>query len=375
MQAGIPYNENYNGPEQDGVSLFQVTQYGGKRWSTADGYLRPALQRPNLEVRTHVQVTGVALSGTRVTGVTIRKGRRGSETVSAAREVVMCAGAIGSPQLLQLSGIGDRAELRAAGVDCRHELPGVGGNLQDHPFAAVQYAVSDTHTLDNADKSLPAAIEWFGRGSGRLSSPGAEVCAFTRSRAGLPAADLQFHMCPILYEDHGAVQVKMGRHAVSLAPVLVTPLARGRVWLRSDRPTDKPHILTNTLSEPEDIAALVAGMKLAREIAASPALSQVITEELRPGASVLDDDELEASLRERVELLYHPCGTCRMSDTDEQAVVDSQLRVHGLEGLRVVDASVMPVVPGGNTNAPTIMIAEKAADLIAQREPATAVAA
>ena len=182
-------------------------------------------------------------------------------------------------------------------------------------------------------------------------------------------------MCPILYEDHGAVQVKLGRHAVSLAPVLVTPQARGRVWLHSDRPTDHPHILTNTLSEPEDVAALIAGIKLAREIAASPALADVITEELQPGREAVDDDELEASLRERVELLYHPCGTCRMSDTHEEAVVDSSLRVHGLEGIRVIDASVMPTVPGGNTNAPTIMIAEKAADLIAQREPAAAAVA
>jgi choline dehydrogenase len=373
VQAGIPYNPDYNGPEQDGVALFQVTQFGGKRWSTADAYLRPALQRPNLDVRTHVLAAGLELDGTRVSGVRIRRGRRGIETIRAAREVILCAGAIGSPQQLQLSGIGAPDELRAAGIDCRHELPGVGGNLQDHPFVAVQYAVSDRHSLDNADKSLAAAVEWLGRGSGRLSSPGAEVCAFTRSRPGLPAADLQFHMAPILFEDHGAVQVRIGRHAVSLAPVLVTPQARGRVWVRSDRPTDKPHILTNTLAEPEDIAALVAGIKLARQIASEPALAEIITEELRPGRSILDDDELEVSLRERVELLYHPCGTCRMSDTDEEAVVDSQLRVHGLEGIRVVDASVMPVIPRGNTNAPTIMIAEKAADLIAGREPAARV--
>jgi choline dehydrogenase len=196
----------------------------------------------------------------------------------------------------------------------------------------------------------------------------AEVVAFVRSRGGLPAADIQFHMGAAYYEDHGAETYD--GHAMVIAPVLVSPRARGRVWLRSSDPMDKPRILTNSLSAPEDLASLVAGVKLAREIARQPDAAQIITKEIKPGAGAADDVELEADIRRRLMLIYHPVGTCRMSDTEPDAVVDSQLRVHGLEGLRVIDASIMPVIPGGNTNAPTIMVAEKGADLMLGRAPA-----
>jgi choline dehydrogenase len=359
--AGIPWTADYNGPEQDGVSMFQVNQWRGKRFSSADAYLKPVAKRPNLEVRTRATVLGIELQDGRATGVRVGRRRGGSEVLRAEREVLLSAGAIGSPQLLALSGIGAPDELRAAAVPVRHELPGVGKNLQDHPFVTVIFEVSDPDTLYVAEQPRFVA-EWLLRGSGPLSSTVAEVVAFHRTRGGLPAADIQYHMGAAYYDDHGAETYD--GHAAVIAPVLVSPKARGQVWLRSDDPTDKPRILTNTLSEPEDAASLLAGVKLARRIAAEPVLREIITQELKPGPDATDDADLEADIRRRLMLIYHPVGTCRMSDTAEGAVVDSRLRVHGIDGLRVVDASIMPLIPGGNTHAPTVMIAERAADLI-----------
>ena len=362
--AGIPRIADYNGPEQDGVSMFQVTQKNGQRFSAADAYLRPAMTRPNLDVRTGVQVQAVELEGERAVGVRVAKGRGGSELLRATREVILSAGAIGSPQLLLLSGIGEPSELREAGVTARHELPGVGRNLQDHPFVTLIWEVSGEDTLYGADKPRHLA-EWLLRKSGKLTSTVAEVCAFTRTRGGLPAADIQFHMGAAYFEDHGAEEYD--GHCMVIAPVLVSPKARGQVWLRSADPAAKPRILTNSLSEPDDLESMVAGMKLAREIAAQGDLSEIVVKELKPGPEVETREDLEADLRRRLMLIYHPVGTARMSDTHELAVVDSKLRVHGLEGLRVVDASIMPTIVGGNTNAPTIMIAEKASDLIREQ--------
>jgi choline dehydrogenase len=362
--AGIPRIADYNGPEQDGVSMFQVTQRNGRRFSAADAYLRPARSRPNLDVRTGVTVLGIEFAGKRAVGVRVRKGRSGSEILRADGEVLLSAGAIASPQLLLASGVGAPEELRAAGVEVRHGLPGVGRNLQDHPFVTMIWEVSDRDTLYGADKPK-ALAEWLLRKSGKLSSTVAEVVAFTRTRGGLPAADIQFHMGAAFFEDHGAETYD--GDCMVIAPVLVSPKARGQVWLASADATAKPRIITNTLSEPEDLESMLAGMRLAREIAAQDPLREVVVEELRPGAGTLDRTELEADLRRRLMLIYHPVGTARMSDTHELAVVDSQLRVHGLEGLRVIDASVMPTIIGGNTNAPTIMIAERAADLIRGR--------
>ncbi len=358
--AGIPRSLDYNGPEQDGVAMAQVTQKDGKRFSAADGYLHPVADRPNLEVRTGVQVLGLELEGTRVTGV--RYAKRGKvEVARPEAEVILAAGAIQSPQLLQLSGIGRPDDLAAAGVEARHELSGVGMNLQDHPFVTMIYEVSDTNTLYKADAPKNLA-EWVLRKTGPLTSTVAEVFAFVRTRPGLPAADIQYHMGAAYYEDHGAETYE--GHCGVIAPVLVSPQARGKVWLRSDDPRAKPRILTNSLSVRDDVDSLVAGMELAREIASQSPLSDVVLKELKPGPDVTDRADLEADLRRRLMLIYHPVGTCRMSDTGEDAVVDSQCRVHGLEGLRVVDASIFPVIPGGNTNAPVIMAAEKAADLI-----------
>lgn len=368
--AGIPRIADYNGPEQDGVSMFQVTQKNGRRWSAADGYLRPIMERPNLEIITGALVSGVELEGNRAIGVRYRARRGGEQIARAGREVILCAGAIGSPQLLMLSGIGPADHLSEVGVRVRHDLPGVGQELQDHPFGTVLWEVSDTETLYGAEKPRYMA-EWLLRRSGKLTSSAAEVVAFVRTRPGLPAPDIQFHMGALYYERHG--EEEFDGHAAVIGPVLVSPRSRGKVWLASADPRAKPRILTNSLSEPEDVASLVAGMELAREIARQEPLASKIVRELKPGAGATDPADLEADLRRRVELIYHPVGTCRMGQ-DERSVVDSHLRVHGLEGLRVIDASIMPIIPGGNTNAPTIMVAERAADLIRGRSATPAAA-
>ena len=362
--AGIPLIADYNGPEQDGASMFQVTQSNGARFSAADAYLRPAMTRPNLQVRTNVSVLAIELEGERAVGVRVRRGRGSTEVIRAEREVLLSAGAIGSPQLLLLSGIGPADELAAVGVQARHDLPGVGRNLQDHPFVTMMWEVSDQNTLYGADKPRPLA-EWLLRRSGPLTSTVAEVVAFTRTRGGLPAADIQFHMGAAYFEDHGAETYD--GHCMVIAPVLVSPKARGQVWLRSSDPTAKPRIITNSLSEPEDLESMIAGMQLGREIAHHSPLREISIKELRPGPQASTREDLEADLRRRMMLIYHPVGTARMSDEHELAVVDSRLRVHGIDGLRVVDASIMPTITGGNTNAPTIMIAERASDLIRER--------
>ncbi len=360
VAAGIPRVADYNGPEQDGVAPFQVLQRNGRRWSCADAFLRPVMSRPNLTVRKNCLVLGVELDGTRATGVRVAAGG-GSELVRAEREVILSAGAFGSPQILQLSGIGAPDELSAVGVQPRVELPGVGRNLQDHPFVTIIWEVSEGNTLYGADKPK-ALAEWALRRSGKLTSTVAEIAAFVRTRGGLPAADIQFHMGAAYFDDHGAAEYD--GDCVVIAPVLVSPRARGRVWLRSADPAAKPRILTNSLSERDDVDSLIAGMQLAREIAAQRELSEIVIKELQPGPDVRDREALEEDLRRRLMLIYHPVGTCRMSDTDDEAVVDSQLRVRGVERLRVADASIMPTIVGGNTHAPTVMIGEKAADLI-----------
>jgi choline dehydrogenase-like flavoprotein len=366
VAAGIPRIADYNGPEQDGVAMAQVTQRDGRRWSCADAFLRPALKRPNLDLISRATVVGLELEGGRATGVRYRRRGRG-RVAGAGREVILAAGAIGSPQILLLSGIGPGEHLREVGVDVRHELPGVGRNLQDHPFVSVLYELARGPTLYRADSPRHLA-EWLLRRTGPLTSTAAEVFAFVRSRPGLPAPDLQFHMGGLYFDDHG--QEEFEGHAMTIAPVLVSTKSRGAVWLRSADPHEKPRILTNSLSEPDDVDSLVAGIHLAREIASQPPLADLVEREIKPGPDAHDRDALEADLRRRLMLLYHPVGTCRMSDTGEDAVVDSELRVHGIDGLRVADASVMPTIPGGNTNAPTIMIGEKASDLIRGRVPA-----
>jgi choline dehydrogenase len=369
-RVGIPRIADYNGPEQDGASLCQVTQKNGRRWSAADAYLRPVQDRPNLEVRTGAQVTRIELEGDRAVGVRLRDKRGREEVVRADREVLLSAGAIGSPQLLMLSGIGPADHLRSVGVDVVVDAPAVGGNLQDHPYVVCVWEATAPESLFGADKPRPL-LEWILRRSGPLTSTVAEAFAFVRSRPGLPAADLQYHFAPAYFVDNGAEE--FDGHAFTMGPVLISPKSRGEVRLRSSDPRAKPSIITNALAEPEDLAALVTGVELAREIAAAEPLASAAGREIYPGADVRDDVDVEAHVRRAVELLYHPSGTCRMGGED--AVLDPDLRVRGVEGLRVVDASVFPLIPGGNTNAPTIMVAERAADLVKGKVPAQAATA
>jgi choline dehydrogenase-like flavoprotein len=357
--AGIPHVDDYNGPEQDGAALVQVTQRGGRRWSAADAYLRPALKRPNLEVVTRALVAGLEIEGGAVRGVRYSRRRGGAQVARAGREVILSAGTIGSPQLLLLSGVGPGDQLRQLGMPVACDLP-VGENLQDHPYVSCVWDVPAGGSLADAEKPR-ALLEYLLRKTGPLTSTVAEAFAFIRSRPGLPAPDLQFHFAPAYFVDNGFEEYD--GHAITSGPVLVKPKSRGWVRLRSADPNAKPRILTNSLAEDEDVAALRAGVERAREIAAAGPLAEVVGRELFPGPEADTEAAIAADARRRVELLYHPVGTCRMG-TGPEAVVGPDLRVHGIDGLRVVDASVMPVIPSGNTNAPTIMIAEKAADLI-----------
>jgi choline dehydrogenase len=360
--CGIPRSADYNSPEQDGVGMFQTFQKNGRRWSCADAYLRPAMKRDNLEVVTRAEVQRLELSGTRVTGVVYK--RRGKERVArAGREVILSAGAFNSPQILMLSGIGPARELQEVGVPVAHELPGVGRNLQDHPFITMMWEMSDTHSLYKADAPKNVA-EWLLRRSGPLSSTVAESVAFVRTRPGLPAADIQFHVGAAYFEKHG--EEEYDGHCFVIAPTLLTAKSRGWVKLRSADAGDKPRILTNSFEHPDDVRSMIAGMRLAQKIVGTEPLKAKIIKALKPGDDLESDEDYHDHLRSRVELIYHPVGTCRIGK-DAEAVVDPELRVHGLEGLRVCDASVFPVIPGGNTNAPVIAVAERAADLIKSR--------
>ena len=363
-QAGIPRVDDYNGPEQDGASPVQVTQHNGRRWSANDAYLRPVRSRQNLEIVTGAQVRRVQLAGDRATGVLYRDRRGRDHLARAGREVILSAGAFASPHLLMLSGIGPAGHLGELGLDVVVDSPEVGQNLQDHPFYSCVWEVSGDSLADAEHPRY--LLEWLMRRSGPLTSSVAEAFAFVRSRPGLPAPDLQFHFAPTYFVDHGFDE--FDGHAVTLGPVLITPRSRGSLTLRSADPAAKPRIVTNTLAEPEDLEALVAGVRVAREIMAAQPLAEVSRREMLPGAGIDSDEEIAARIRAGVELLYHPVGTCRMG-TDDGAVVDEGLRVRGIEGLRVVDASIFPLIPGGNTNAPTIMVAERAADLIRGRAP------
>ena len=361
--SGIPLVDDYNGSEQDGASMVQVTQKNGRRWSAADAYLRPASKRTNLTVVTGAHVLAVELDGGRADGVRYRDSKGRQHLIRAGREVILAAGAIGSPQLLMLSGIGPADHLSEVGVPVVCDLPGVGHNLQDHPYVVCVWDSLVGGSLTDGEKPK-ALAEWLLRRSGPLTSSVAEAFAFVRTRPELKAADIQFHFAPAYFVDNGFKSYD--GHAMTFGPALLTPLSRGCVSLASSDPSAKPRIITNSLSAPEDVASLVAGVRLAREISAAGPLASACGQEIFPGSGVESDLEIEADLRRRVELIYHPVGTCRMGN-DDLAVVDPQLRVRGIEGLRVVDASIMPVIPGGNTHAPTVMVAERGADLIRGR--------
>jgi choline dehydrogenase-like flavoprotein len=369
IAAGHPRNDDFNGASQEGAGLYQLTQRRGRRWSAADAYLRPALDRPGLTVRTGALATRVLVSGGRATGVEYRAGGR-TRTAYATAEVVLAGGAVNSPQLLLLSGIGPGAHLRDVGVDVVHDLPGVGAGLQDHPLVPTVWHTRSGRSLFRAE-SPSGYAQWFAARRGPLTSNLAEAGLFTRSRPELPAPDLQFHFLPVKYWRQAEVDPDVD--AFTAAAVLVRVHSRGTVRLRSADPTWAPAIDPGYLTDERDLDALVRGVEQAREIGATGPLAAVLGEEWSPGGAVHSPDGLRRAARATLESLYHPVSSCRMG-ADGDAVVDARLRVHGLAGLRVADASVMPTLVRGNTNAPTMMIAERAADLITGRsvDPALA---
>jgi choline dehydrogenase len=371
QECGLPANDDFNGAQQDGSGFYQVTQSGGRRCSAADAYLRPAMARPNLEVKTDAQVTKVVVEGGRAAGV--RYLERGTEqTAYAQGEVILSAGAIGSPHLLMLSGIGPADHLRDVGLTVFVDSPGVGANLSDHPVVPASWRTPKVPAL--WEKAGPRNLfRWQLRHSGPFTSNVAESGGFSRTRPSLAAPDLQWHALPTPFGNQGLADPRT--RAFTLLITLVDVGSRGRIWLRSTDPRHKPAIDPAYLSDSTDIAPMVEGVRMAREFAVAGPLAKVCTEELAPGPGVHTDAEVRDWIRRDLGTLYHPVGTCAMGGDSRLAaakitsVVDPELRVRGVEGLRVVDASVMPAVPRGNTNAPTIAIAERAADLILGRAP------
>jgi choline dehydrogenase-like flavoprotein len=356
-QAGIPHNEDLNGATQDGAGRYQVTQRDGRRCSAAVAYLHPAAARGNVDVLTDARVYRILFEGKRAVGVELM--RHGAlEQVRAEREVIVSAGAYHSPQLLMLSGVGPSEALTPLNMETFHELP-VGQNLQDHVMLNFVCLTDKGSLISSITPEAMTLFETEGRGP--LSSNGGEGGAFIRTRDGLAAPDVQFHIgCLLLHEEFLGVPFD---DAYTFGPAVVKPTSRGMVTLRSPLPHARPRIIHNYLTTDEDRASMIAGVRLNFEISAAPALKEWRRADFLVPKSDSDADIIDFVER-RAHTLYHPVGTCAMG-----SVVDDQLRVIGLEGLRVVDASVMPTIPRGNTNAPTIMVAEKAADIIRDLPP------
>lgn len=359
VELGFARNDDFNGSQQEGVGFYQVTQKNGKRHSTAAAYLRPAMQRKNLTVQTQAHATRVIFDRQRAVGVTyVRDGKQ--TDARAAREVILSGGAVNSPQLLLLSGMGPADHLQSLCIDVVMDLPGVGQNLQDHLATGVAYACTQPLSLASAER-LSNILNYLLFSHGPLTSNVAEAGGFVRIRPAAPVPDLQFHFAPVYFMDHGFQKVE--GHGFTIGPTLLYPKSRGTIQLHSSDPFAPPLIQPNYFADEADLKLLVEGIKLARRFGQTKAFAPFCGGETAPGAQVQSDAEIAEAIRGNVQTLYHPVGTCKMGN-DPLAVVDAQLRVHGIEGLRVVDASIMPTIVGGNTNAPTIMIAEKAAALI-----------
>jgi choline dehydrogenase len=367
LEAGLPANNDFNDGEQDGAGPFQNTTDRRRRWSTATAYLRPARHRPNLLVRTNAHATRILIENGRATGVEFL----GDDVPHVARargEVVVCGGVYGSPQLLQLSGLGPGALLQEFGVPVVRDMPGVGADLQDHFYVRLTFRCTKPITLNDIANSpvrkLIAGLQYLLFHTGPLTSNGICAGGFARSDPRLERPDIQLNFSVWSFAERNRVGVQPHPFpGFTISAVHLRPDARGSVMLKSPDPLAAPAIRFNFLKSQYDLQALTAGMRLARKITTQPALAAYVAEELLPGARVDSDAEFEAAIRRNGVSNLHPVGTCRMG-IDDEAVCDPRLRVRGIAGLRVVDASVMPSVPAGNTNAPTIMIAEKAAEMI-----------
>ena len=367
-QAGHKLTSDFNGAQQEGFGPYQMTIHDGRRWSAANAYLHPALKRSNLKAEIDARTTRIVVENGRATGVEyVQDGE--TKHAHADGEVLLCAGAVQSPHILQLSGIGDAAALAAMGVSPVHDLPGVGANLQDHCDVVMSWATPGEKTAYAANKGLnrlATGLNYmlFGQGPGRQNF--LEAGAFLKSRPDLDRPDLQLHCVLAIMKDHGKQAAEQDGFSIHVCQL--RPESRGTVGLRSADPMDDPAIFPNYLAAEEDRRALREGVKIVRHVAAQPALMSLHSGEFAPGATVSSDEEIDAWIRREAETIYHPVGTCKMgADGDASAVVDGELKVRGIEGLRVIDASVMPTLIGGNTNAPTIMIAEKASDIILGR--------
>ena len=363
-QAGIPANEDFNGAEQEGAGFYQLTTWRGRRSSSAVAYLQPARNRSNLTIETDALASAILLEGRHATGVTFLKAGS-TVTVRALREVILSAGTVQSPQLLQLSGVGGKESLAEHGVSVRHHLPGVGKNLQDHLQVRVIHRCTKPITtndyLKNPFRKIQMGVQYIMSRTGPLSIGINQAGAFTRSTVNVDPPDIQFHFAALSADLPGAPLHDFSGFTSSVCQL--RPMSSGYVHILSPDPRQPPAIVPNYLSEQPDRDTVVAALKVARKIAGSPALSDLIAEEYMPGNDVNSDEELLEFARETGVTIFHPVGTCKMG-SDESSVVDHRLRVHGMKGLRVVDASIMPSITSGNTNAPVIMIAEKASDMI-----------
>ncbi|WP_366556121.1 choline dehydrogenase [Aquibaculum sediminis] len=369
-QAGYAVTEDMNGHRQEGVGRMDMTTHKGRRWSAAMAYLYPAMQRPNVTVESGVLTLNLMFEGQRAVGVEIARGNE-RETLRASREVIVSSGAINSPQLLQLSGIGPADRLRELGIEVVQDLPGVGENLQDHLEVYVQHACTQPISLYSATQwwSKPwVGLQWMLFKSGPGASSQFEAGGFIRSRAGIEHPNLQYHFLPIAMNYDGTNPVKGHGFQAHVGPM--RPTARGHVRIRSTDPRQAPEILFNYMGTENDRQEMRDAIHLTREIFAQQAFDPYRGPELAPGPEVKTDADIDAFVRQHGESAYHPSCTCRMGpDSDAMAVVDGDGRVHGMEGLRVVDASIMPDIVSGNLNAPTIMLAEKLADRIRGRDP------
>ena len=370
-EAGIPVNPDFNGAAQHGSGLYQVTQKRGERWSAASAYLHPALRRRNLTVLTDAPATRLIVELARATGVEYRHGGQ-LAVARAEREVLLAAGAINSPHLLLLSGVGPAEELRAAGVPVTHDLPGVGKNLQDHLNVNLIAAAKRPITLDGRSTGLAAlwvALQFALLGRGPGTSNIAEAGAFVSSRGEGDAPDIQFHFLPAQVIEHG--QRRLDGHGVTLHACCLRPESRGEIRLGGTGPLDPPAIDPHYLASGYDLKVLIEGIRRGRDILAAKPLKVHLGPERLPGAAQRSDAQLEDFIRATAETEYHPVGTCKMG-SDRLAVVDERLRLRGIAGLRVVDASIMPTLISGNTNAPVIMIAEKGAAMVLEDAGASA---
>jgi len=363
-ELGIPASDDFNGARQEGAGYFQLTARNGRRCSAAVGYLNPARKRANLDIVIHAQTDRVIFEGRRAVGVAYR--RKGTPCQAQCRgEVILSAGAIGSPQILMLSGVGPGGHLRSLDIPVLHDLSGVGQNLQDHLQVRVVFKTRQPITMNdqvhNPLKKMMMGVEYALFRRGPLTMGASQVCVFAKTSPEAATPDIQFHLQPLSADKPGE-----GLHrfsAFTSSTCQLRPESRGRIELRSPNPQDHPAIHPNYLATVKDQQVTVAGMKMSRAIAATGTLAPLIESEMTPGPEVATDEQLLEAARNIGQTIYHPTSTCKMG-RDATAVVDERLRVHGLEGLRVVDASIMPSLVSGNTNAPTVMIAEKASDMI-----------